>query len=393
MPNFLFLIFVVIVLFTLHGYVIFRALPVIGLNNNLSILMVFFTAIISFLPILPPILRIMGFENRAIDKFSLIGYTSFGFFSFTFMIFLFRDLFTNIVSVTENLFKVSLPVDDTKRDFLIKMSSLAILSSSTVSTAYGFYNSRKGPLVRKQDVFLKNLPKEFENFTIAQISDLHVGPTIKKPYVLDVLNKISQVNPDMIAVTGDLIDGSVDHLRKDLEPFKDLSAPYGTYFVTGNHEYYSGVDEWLDEIDRLGMNNLINSNTRIIKDSSDIFLAGITDYRAHQIKQSHRSNPSLALKNIPKNKIKIMLAHQPNSIYAVNEVGADLQLSGHTHGGQFWPFNYPTKLVNAYLSGLHDHNGTQIYVNSGTGYWGPPLRLGVHSEITLICLKSKVYRF
>mgnify|MGYP005735504047 CR=1 FL=1 len=137
MPNFLFLIFVVIVLFTLHGYVIFRALPVIGLNNNLSILMVFFTAIISFLPILPSILRIMGFENRAIDKFSLIGYTSFGFFSFTFMIFLFRDLFINIVSVTENLFKFSLPVDDTKRDFLIKLVIVTVggvVSFTTLSS-------------------------------------------------------------------------------------------------------------------------------------------------------------------------------------------------------------------------------------------------------------------
>lgn len=390
MPNFIFLIFVVLVLFTLHGYVIFRILPILGLNNNPSILIVFITGIFSFLPILPPILRMIGFENRAIDKFSLIGYTSFGFFSFTFMIFLFRDLFINVVNLTENLFKVSLPVDNTKRDFLIKMSSLAILSSSTVSTAYGFYNSRKGPLVKKQDVFLKNLPKEFENFTIAQISDLHVGPTIKKSYVNNVLNQISQVNPDMIAVTGDLIDGSVDHLRKDLEPFMDLSAPYGTYFVTGNHEYYSGVDQWLDETDRLGMINLINSNTKIIKANSEIFLAGITDYRAHQIKKSHRSNPALALKNISNDKIKILLAHQPNSIYAVNEVGADLQLSGHTHGGQFWPFNYPTKFANAYLSGLHDHNGTQIYVNSGTGYWGPPLRLGVPAEITLVCLKTKV---
>lgn len=390
MPNIVFLLFVILVLFTLHGYVVFKILPVLGLNNNPTILILFITAVLSFLPILPPILRMIGFENRAIDKFSLIGYTSFGFFSFTFMIFLFRDFFIIVMNVIENFFKVPIPLDHTKRDFLIKMSSLAILSSSSVSTVYGFYNSRKGPLIKNQVVFLKNLPKEFDNFTIAQISDLHVGPTIKKPYVLNVLDEISKVNPDMIAVTGDLIDGSVDHLKKDLEPFMDLSAPYGTYFVTGNHEYYSGVDQWLDETDRLGMINLVNSNTKIIKSKSEIFLAGITDYRAHQIKKSHRSNPALALKNIPKDKTKILLAHQPNSIYAVNEAGADLQLSGHTHGGQFWPFNYPTKLVNAYLSGLHNHNGTQIYVNSGTGYWGPPLRLGVPSEITLVRLKRKV---
>ena len=390
MPNILFLLVVILVLSTLHGYVILRVLPAFGLTNNSLWLLIVLIFFFSALPILPPILRMIGYENKLIDKFSLLGYTSFGFFSFTFMIFLFRDIFLQVIQLIENLFRGSESIDTSKRDFLIKASSLAIIGSSGISTAYGFYNSRRGPSIVNQDVFLKNLPQEFEGFTIAQISDLHVGPTIKKPYVLKVLEEISKINPDIIAVTGDLIDGSVEYLRKDLEPFIDLVAPYGTYFVTGNHEYYSGVDQWLEETNRLGMTNLINSNTVITKSNSDIILAGITDYRAHQIKKSHNSSPELALKNISKDKTKILLAHQPNSIYDVNKAGADLQLSGHTHGGQFWPFTYPTKLANAYLSGLHNHNGTQIYVNSGTGYWGPPLRLGVPAEITLIRLRKIV---
>tara|TARA_B100001989_G_C24393895_1_gene390644 strand:- start:350 stop:769 length:420 start_codon:yes stop_codon:yes gene_type:complete len=138
------------------------------------------------------------------------------------------------------------------------------------------------------------------------------------------------------------------------------------------------------------MSNLVNSKTIIKKQRSEICIAGITDFRAHQIKKSHRSNPKQALENVRNNVPKIVLAHQPNSIYLVHNAGADLQLSGHTHGGQFVPFNFPTKLANAYLAGLYDHKGTQIYVNRGTGYWGPPLRLGIPSEITEITLKNLV---
>ena len=258
------------------------------------------------------------------------------------------------------------------------------------ATVYGFYSARKGPFIIKHDIYLKNLPDAFENFSIAQISDLHVGPTIKRPYVEDVLEKISRLNPDLIAVTGDLVDGSVKYLKSELQPLKDMIAFNGTFFVTGNHEYYSGVDQWLDETDRLGMKNLINSNELISKAGDQIAIAGITDLRAHQIKPAHRSDPELALRSVPEDITKIVLAHQPNSIYSVHETGADLQLSGHTHGGQFWPFTYPVKMTYPYIAGLHDHQGTQIYVNRGTGYWGPPLRIGVPAEITLIRLKKKV---
>ena len=265
-----------------------------------------------------------------------------------------------------------------------------MISLAGTGTGFGFYSSRKGPTIMDQDIFLESLPAGFENFTIAQISDLHVGPTIKRPYVENVLKKISHLNPDLIAVTGDLVDGSVKYLKSELQPLKDMIPPYGTFFVTGNHEYYSGVNPWLDETDRLGMKNLINTNEIISKSGDEIAIAGITDLNAHQINLSHRSDPELALASLPKDIIKIVLAHQPNSIHAVHKVGADLQLSGHTHGGQFWPFTYPVKLASTYIAGYYDHYGTKIYVNRGTGYWGPPLRIGVPAEITLIRLKKKV---
>ena len=239
--------------------------------------------------------------------------------------------------------KQQVTIDAEKREFLEKSLSIGILTLVGPATAYGFYSARKGPTVINQDIYLKNLPESFENFTIAQISDLHVGPTIKKEYVEKVVNQISNINPDLIAITGDMVDGSIDYLEKDLEPLSNVVASFGTYFVTGNHEYYSGAERWLDETDRMGFTNLVNENKLIKINDQSIALAGVNDYRAHQIIPSHRTNPEKAIKGINNDKVKILLAHQPSSIFKANEAGYDLQISGHTHGGQFWPFTYPTK--------------------------------------------------
>ena len=386
----MFLIVVFTILWIIHGYVAWKVIPTLGLSTSHTIIGYILVFFLSILPILPILLRYSGNETRIIDQISLFGYTSLGFFVLSFLILLFKDLFGHAINFAGYLMQSEDTIDDSKREFLKKSLTVGAIGISGLGTAYGFYSSRKGPSIISQDIFIESLPDEFENFTIAQISDLHVGPTIKIDYVDDVLTKIGHANPDLIAVTGDLVDGSVKHLSKDLQPFKDMVANHGTFFVTGNHEYYSGVDSWLDETDRLGMTNLINESRLISKQGKQIAIAGITDFRAHQIKSSHRSNPKKAIKSIDQGMTKIMLAHQPNSIHSVHDAGVDLQLSGHTHGGQFWPFNYPTKLANAYLAGHYDHDGTQIYVNRGTGYWGPPLRIGIPAEISLIRLKKKV---
>ena len=385
----MFFIIAIGVLWLMHGYVAWRIIPTLGFSSSQTILAYTAVFILSLLPILPIVLRMSGNESKLIDKFSFVGYTSLGFFTLSFFIFVAKDLVFQLIALLGHIINEDNPFDNSKRDFIKKSITLGIIGISGTATGLGFYNSRKGPSVIKHDIFLESLPESFNNFTIAQISDLHIGPTIKRPYVENVLDKISILNPDLIAVTGDLVDGSVQHLRPDLAPLKDMIAPFGTYFVTGNHEYYSGVDLWLDETDRLGMKNLINSNELISRSGDQIAIAGITDLKAHQIKPAHKSDPGLALRSVPDNITKIVLAHQPNSIHSVHEIGADLQLSGHTHGGQFWPFTYLTKIVNPYIAGFYDHYGTQIYVNRGTGYWGPPLRIGVPAEITLIRLKKK----
>ncbi|MBA64571.1 MAG: phosphohydrolase [Candidatus Marinimicrobia bacterium] len=386
----MFFIVALTVFLLMHGYVGWRLIPSFNLTPFYFYLAFTIIFILGFTPLIPILLRINGYESKIIDKISLIGYTSLGFFTLSFVILLAKDFLLQSISLFNSFFNIDQTIDESKRAFIKKSVSIGIIGLTGSATAYGFYNARKGPKIIKQNIFLKNLPSEFENFTIAQISDLHVGPTIKKPYVENVLSQISHLNPDMIAITGDLVDGSVENLKTELEPLKEMIAKNGTYFVTGNHEYYSGVDRWLQETDRLGMINLVNTNKIIRKEKNEICIAGITDFRAHQIKISHRSNPKRALKNISDDVVKIVLAHQPNSIHAVHDSGADLQLSGHTHGGQFFPFNFPTKLANIYLAGHYDHDGTQIYVNRGTGYWGPPLRLGIPSEITQLCLKKEM---
>ena len=376
----------------MHGYVGWKIFSGLNLNSSFAMIGIILLAILTLLPVLPILFRYNGYESSFLDKLSLIGYTSLGFFTLSFVAFLSKDLLFKVWGFISSFFsadvKQQITLDVDKREFLEKSLSIGILSLIGPTTAYGFYSARKGPTIINQDIYLKNLPDSFENFTIAQISDLHVGPTIKKPYVEKVVNQISTINPDLIAITGDMVDGSIDYLRRDLEPLSQVVAKYGTYFVTGNHEYYSGAERWLDETDRMGFTNLVNDNKLITIKDQNIALAGVNDYRAHQIIPSHRSNPDGAIKGINKDKVKILLAHHPASIFKANEAGYDLQISGHTHGGQFWPFTYPTKQANPYLSGLHDHNGTQIYVNSGTGYWGPPLRLGVTAEITLFRLKK-----
>jgi hypothetical protein len=386
----MFFFIAIAILWLIHGYVAWRVIPTLGLLPSQALLGYILVFLLSLLPILPILLRFSGNETKMIDRISLLGYTSLGFFVLSFFIFILKDFFTQVMTLFGYLFNSEQSIDDSKREFMKKGLTIGVIGISGTASTYGFYSSRKGPTVIDQDIFIESLPDQFDNFSIAQISDLHVGPTIKIKYVENVLKKIEHVNPDLIAVTGDLVDGSVKHLSKDLQPFKDMVASHGTFFVTGNHEYYSGVDPWLDETDRLGMTNLINENRLISKEGAQIALAGITDFRAHQMKKGHRSDPAKALGTIDEDMVKVMLAHQPNSIHAVHEVGVDLQLSGHTHGGQFWPFTYPTKLANAYLAGHYDHDGTQIYVNRGTGYWGPPLRIGVPAEITLIRLKKKV---
>lgn len=265
-------------------------------------------------------------------------------------------------------------------------SALAVIVAVVVVTLFGVFNARRTARVVERDIALRELPAALEGFSIVQLSDIHVGPTIKRGYIGAIVQKVNECSPDLIVITGDLVDGSVADLSADIAPLAQLSARHGTYVVTGNHEYYSGADSWIAEFERLGMGVLLNRHVQIEHDGARLVLAGIADYSAELFRPSHRSDPVAALAGAPVDVPRILLAHQPRSAKAAVEARCDLQLSGHTHGGQFWPWMHFVRWQQPWVAGMQRVGAMQIYISRGTGYWGPPLRFGAPSEITRIRL-------
>ena len=266
-------------------------------------------------------------------------------------------------------------------------SALAVPLAALGVTFIGFINARRVARVKRVDVPIEGLPEPLHGYSIAQISDIHVGPTIKRPYLNAIVNRVNALEADAIAVTGDLVDGSVQRLALHTQPLARLSAPDGAFFVTGNHEYYSGAEEWIAELRRLGLTVLLNQHVVRRRGEAALMIAGVADYTAHHFNPAHRSDPQLAAAGAPGDlAVKILLAHQPRSAPAAAEAGFDLQLSGHTHGGQFFPWNLFVPLQQPFVAGLHRVRRLWVYTSRGTGYWGPPKRFGAPSEITLVRL-------
>ena len=268
----------------------------------------------------------------------------------------------------------------------LRDSAAGVLLATPLITAVGYFMARRVAPVRRIEVPLPGLAPALEGFTIAQISDVHVGPTIKRDFVEAIVERVNALQADLVAITGDLVDGSVRELSSHTEPLGQLASRHGTYVVTGNHEYYSGAHSWIRELERLGARVLLNEHVVLERDGARLAVAGVTDYSAHHFDPRHRSDPHRAIDGAPGDAVRILLAHQPRSAHRAAEVGYHLQLSGHTHGGQFWPWNFFVRLQQPFTAGLNRLGALWIYINRGTGYWGPPMRFGIPSEITLIRL-------
>lgn len=267
----------------------------------------------------------------------------------------------------------------------LSISAASVVAASLLISIIGFLNIWFGPRVVKIDIPVADLPEALTDFTVVQLSDIHIGPTIKRRFLNKVVERVNRLHTDAVLITGDLVDGRVKHLGKEVDPLAQLVSRFGTFFVTGNHEYYSVAHEWIEKLKQLGVRVLMNEHEVLTFQDQQIVLAGVTDFSAHQFDEEHRSDPHRALQNAPaKAGLTILLAHQPRSIFQARETGAHVQLSGHTHGGQFWPWNHFVPLQQPFTSGLHWFETMWIYVSRGTGYWGPPKRFGAPSEITLI---------
>ncbi len=393
-----FLFLVIIILILLHGYVGFRIIPALHLSHGLNLTAWVLVGILTFLPLVPILLRMKGLENPFIDKLSWVGYFSLGFFTLAFIFILGSDLLLGMGSGIARIVNwmtraeqsspgtLNALADPQRRLFFQEALYLGMMGFTAGLSLWGLFEARRRATVFHITIPISELPRDLEGFRIVQLSDIHVGPTIKRDYVQRIVDQTLNLKPDMIALTGDLVDGSVTYLHDELRPLLQLEAPFGKFFVTGNHEYYSGVHRWIPVVESLGFTPLINAHQVITVGTTPVTVAGITDITANQMDPENRSDPEKALQGAPEASLKILLAHQPRSIEEAARLNVDLQLSGHTHGGQFKPFHFAVKHAHPYIAGLHRHNGTWIYVNRGTGYWGPPLRLGIPSEITVLTL-------
>lgn len=330
------------------------------------------------------VVRFVWHREASGDVLLWIGFTAMGVFllvlSFTFL----RDLGWLAGRLTGFV-----PKDPTRRQALLEMTNLGVLALSAGTFAVGLKRALASPTVVDVTVPIAGLPPALEGFTIAQVSDIHIGPTIKRPFLQAVVDSVNALQADLIAVTGDLVDGTVAELSQHTEVLADMKARHGAWFVTGNHEYYSGVHEWIDEVKRLGLTVLLDEHRVLEHDGHRIVVGGVTDYTATGMVPEHKSDPHAAMRGAPvEASLKLLLAHQPRSAFAAAAAGFHLQLSGHTHGGQLFPGNFLIHLVQPFASGLNKLEQMWIYTNSGTGYWGPPVRTTrAASEITRLVLK------
>lgn len=271
-----------------------------------------------------------------------------------------------------------------RREFFKKGLDIGAISLVLATNAKAMDNARSIEL-EVVDIKIENLKKPY---TIIQVSDIHIGGLINKNFIKSMVDKINILNADIVVITGDLVDTKLEFAQKALDELKNIKSVYGTYFIIGNHEYFHGVKPIIDYVNSLGIKTLENENVYIGEENSGFFLAGVYDINGNKF-GSYKPDIYKALENC-QNSPTVLLAHQPKFINEIEDTrNIDLVLCGHTHGGQIFPFNFLVSLAQPYVRGLHQHNETtQIYVNKGTGFWGPPMRLGASSEITILRLQS-----
>jgi predicted MPP superfamily phosphohydrolase len=270
-----------------------------------------------------------------------------------------------------------------RRLFVSRVVGGAAAAAAVGTVGYGTYGVLRGPKVRRVTVPLAKLPRAAHGYRIAVVSDVHLGPVLGRGFAQKVVDTINGTQPDLIAVVGDLVDGTVENLGPAAAPLAQLRARHGAYFVTGNHEYFSGAEQWIEEVRRLGLHPLENARREL----AHFDLAGVNDVRGEA--EGQGPDHARALGDRDRARACVLLAHQPVQIHEAVEHGVDLQLSGHTHGGQLWPGNFVAAAANPTLAGLERYGDTQLYVSRGAGAWGPPTRVGAPSDITVIELASR----
>ncbi|MBN2575924.1 MAG: metallophosphoesterase [Deltaproteobacteria bacterium] len=302
------------------------------------------------------------------------------------------DVLRLLAVVATRLARLGVEHDPSRRVFGARLLAGAVLTGTAAVTAAAVRATQSDIAVKRLDITLDRLPPALDGTKIVQICDMHVGGLLGRRFVEHVVATSNRLEADLIAVVGDLVDGSIEQLRPVLAPMTELRARHGVFFVLGNHEYYSRSSPraWIAEFERMGFRVLGNEHVRIGGEREGFDLAGVYDHGASRFPaEGPPENVAQALHGRDASRAVVLLAHQPKTIFEAARLGVDLQLSGHTHGGQIQPWGALVRLQQPFVRGLHRVGNTQIYVSSGTGFWGPPMRLGAPAEITEIILRAK----
>lgn len=273
--------------------------------------------------------------------------------------------------------------DPSRRLFVSRVVGGAAAAAALATVGYGTANVLRGPTVKRVTVPLAKLPRAAHGYRIAVVSDIHLSPLLGRAHAQRVVDTINSTNPDLITIVGDLVDGTVADLGSAAEPLAQLTARHGSYFVTGNHEYFGDAGEWVDHVRELGVHPLENARVEI----AGFDLAGVNDIAGEE--EGEGPDFKKALGGRDPARASVLLAHQPVVIHDAVKHGVDLQLSGHTHGGQMWPATYIAQAANPTLAGLEQYGDTSLYVTRGAGAWGPPVRVGAPSDVTVVQLASR----
>ncbi|MFT5432538.1 MAG: putative MPP superfamily phosphohydrolase [Myxococcota bacterium] len=270
---------------------------------------------------------------------------------------------------------------------LARSRALVVVILVIILSARGFFNGLRLPQIKRVEIPLDGWPKALDGYGIAQLSDIHIGPIRGAGFAAQLTEATNALGADLIVITGDLVDGPVKHVGPMVEPFANLTATDGVFFVTGNHDMYSGPVNWMARVRELGIRVLTNEHVLLRDDT--FALAGVHDHQGRLMDIALAEDVSAAIDGVSENTPVVLLAHDPSTFKTAHKHPISLQISGHTHDGQIWPFKYAVRLVVPWVAGLYRVGNSALYVSRGTGFWGPPMRLGAPAEITLLTLRAK----
>jgi predicted MPP superfamily phosphohydrolase len=341
---------------------------------------VHYLVVIPIVLMLGDVFFILDIATGFIPDSPTLYFISSSFVGMTFMLFVIAVVYDLTITVSRRV-----PFEPARRTTLKIIFDVTMLIAAVTYLLRGFSQGIKFPVLNQVKVKIRDFP--FENFNLVQLTDLHVGRTVKREFIAKLVEQTNRLKPDMVVITGDLFDLPVQQIQFDLYPLKDLSAP--TYFILGNHEYFHGPGEAIDYVRQLGITPLLNEHVVIGEGDKQFNLVGINDVIGART-GLYPPDATQAYQAVDQDKACIVLAHQPRMITELDDYRCDLMLSGHTHGGQIFPFGLLVMTAQPYLAGLYQHTSErQIFVSRGTGYWGPPMRFLAPSEISQLIIQPE----